>query len=316
MESLGFFDTPSATTTLSNNNPAVAPSGPVAQAVAVMDDPEPADSGFSASQTQTLNGWKPAATDPGLSRRNIRWSTVLISLFIAVGLGAGAFWIYQRPDTSTVAVEDVTRQAAVVSSALGSLQPLVAQLDATSQANDSSSAAVLKLNEAARELFTLAGALPESASDTRVLASDAASFALNSSRKMLDTGAFYAALEPALIPPALETDASLVDLTAATQDFSNWRAYMSTVAGALPAGVSSGVSTQLSLLLASLDAVQSEYLDALRAPGRFEAKLILDEISHELDLIRFSLDDAMSGAAVGIQADIDIALEKLAALVG
>lgn len=315
MESLGFFDTPSAAST--HAPPVTTSSEPITtQAVAVLERPDPAHSDFSASQTQTLTTWEPASTDPGLNRRNIRWSAVLISLVIAVGLGIGAFWIYQRPDTSAVAVDDVAKQAAVVSSSLDSIQPFVAQMDSTSQVDDSTSAAVLQLNEAARDLFSLAGALPDTAADTRVVASDAASLALNSSRKLLDTGAFYAALEPALIPPALETDASLVDLTAAAQDFSSWRAYLTTVAAALPVGVSSGVNTQLSLFLASLDSVQSDYLDALNAPGRFEAKLVLDSITHELDVIHLSLDDAMSGAAVGIQTDIDMAQEKLAELVG
>lgn len=317
METLGFFDTPTAESTTqwsdTQKSESVTDAG---HAVAVLERPDAQPRGSSATQTHTLDTWQPSAAQSGLSRSNIRWTASLITLVAAVGLGVGAFLIYQRTASmADVAVDDVVEQAVVVRSLLDSLDPLASTTELTSSENDAATNAVANINAEARELFSLAGALPDSESAVRVVASDAASLALNATRRLIDVRAFYAALEPALMPPALETDSSLVDLAVAAQDFGNWRAYMTAVAGALPDGVSSGVNTQLTKLLASLDAVQSNYLDALKADGRFEATDVVDSITKELDMIRFSLDDAVSAAAVDIQSDIEMAGEKLDGLV-
>ena len=124
------------------------------------------------------------------------------------------------------------------------------------------------------------------------------------------------ALDPILAAPPLETDSSFTDLTAAAQDFGSWRARVETVVSALPVGVASDVTTQLNVFIGSLDRLQGDYLDALRAEERFEALGLVESIAVDLDSIRIAMKIAVDESAAAISDQISRAQEKLDQLIG
>ena len=305
METLGFFDTPSTQTTgkaSTNGHPPAA----------VQTAPPP------SSTEQTLEEWTPAPPNRHLQKRSVRWGVIVFVFALAAVLGAGAFWIYQRPTSAAeIAVSQLAEQAETLDDSLVQLTPLVETLAAGKSIDgDPLGVITLEVNDAARDLYTLAGELPSSESASRTAASDAASLALDASRLVSDLTTYENALSPNLIPPALETDSSLVDLAAAAKDYGDWQARLTRIRGALPTGVAMQVTAEFDQFLGSLDSMRSDYLDALRNEERFAAREVGDELAVELAAISALLEETIIAHAAMALSEIETARGGLADLVG
>ena len=317
METLGFFDTPSVTTS-GSHAPMAASTAVVTKTIEPSGDMVEDLWASTELDSQALRDWKPEPTSPGLHTRNVRWTVILMGAMLVAIVSTAAIWVSQRPEAAAgIALSSVNESAADLSQALSGLASYPDDLATVTVDRDSSpTALIFPVNEAARSLFSAAGDLPASEGETRALASDAATLALDASRSLTGVNAYYMALDPILTAPPLETDSSFTDLTAAAQDFGSWRARVETVVSALPVGVASDVTTQLNVLIGSMDRLQSDYLDALRAEERFEALGLVESITVDLDSIRIAMKIAVDESAAAISDQIRRAQEKLDQLIG
>lgn len=317
METLGFFDTPSTTTSGSHASIA-APTPVVTKTLEASQDMVEDLWASTELDSQALRDWKPEPTSRGLHTRNVRWTVIVMGAMLVTIVSAAAIRVSQSPEAAAgIALSSVNESAADLSQALNGLASYPDELTTGAVDRDSSpSALTFPVNEAARSLFSAAGNLPGSEGETRALASDAATLALDASGSLTDVTAFYMALDPILTAPPLETDSSFTDLTAAAQDFGSWRARVETVVSALPVGVASDVTTQLNVFIGSMDRLQGDYLDALRAEERFEALGLVESIAVDLDSIRIAMKIAVDESAAAISDQIGRAQEKLDQLIG
>ena len=318
METLGFFDTP--TTTTSNGSPEATLAPTTAVTKTIEPNGEAVQDLWASTEldSQPLREWHPEPISPGLHSRNIRWTAIFMSFALAAGIAVVGFWLYQRPQVAgDAAIAVVNESAANLSQSLANMASYPDDLTAGVVDRDSSPAALtFPVNEAARSLFSATGDLPASEGETRALAADAATLALDASGNLTDVTAFYMTLDQILMAPPLETDSSLVDLTAAALDFGGWRARVETVASALPVGVASDVTTRLNFFIGSLDRLQGDYLNALRAEERFEAVGVVESMTMELDSIRIAMKIAIDESAATISDQIGRAQAKLDHLLG
>ena len=305
METLGFYDTPSTQTTGQASTNGTAPA-------AVQSPPPP------TTTEETLENWKPSPPNRHLQKRTVRWGVIASVVGLAAIVGGLSFWIYQRPTTAAeIAVSQVSDQADTLDAALQQLTPMVDALIAGESIDgDLLGLVTLEVTDAARDLYSLAGELPASETAARTAASDAASLALDASRLVSDLTTYQSALAPNLIPPALETDSSLVDLTAAAKDYGDWQARLTRIRSALPTGVAAVVTAEFDVFFGKLDAARSDYLDALREGERFAARAVGTELENDLNAISDLLDITIAEQAAIALSEIETARAGLADLIG
>jgi hypothetical protein len=316
METLGFFDTPST----SSSGSRWLPPTPAAITTTAQPTGHTVQDLWESTElsAETLVDWNPSSTNRSLHKRNLRWGVILMVALIVGGIAAGAYWTYQRSATAAVAAtSELVERANDLDLALRQLQPLANHLGtAESATGEDTSTLIIAVNQAARDLFSSSADLSPSEGSSRSIAADAASLALDATQRINDVTAYRLALLPNLTPPALETDSSLVDLTAAAQDFGDWRARLMDVREALPIGVATETTGQFDQLLGSLEGLQREYLDALRSETRFAAANLLADVEDDLVSINSLLDAEITESGIRAFAQIEDARAKLGLLVG
>ena len=267
----------------------------------------------------SLLDWAPDTFNPKtLAQRRFRWpivTLVIIGFAVAAGLG---YWLYRLPsDNEASALADVEAQADVLLATLDRVAPLVADLDADRLPDANQDSTVyLELGEVARALFSASARLPASDTAERSAAADAASLILDASRQSADATAFRTALEAALTLPLLETDPGLTDLTTATAAFSEWRNGFEIVRDALPSEVTGHASEELDEITAGLDAVQANYLDALRSGDRHAAVEAIGGLKAGLTSVRQALLLDMETISTGVSRLYEQAAARLDQLLG
>ena len=147
--------------------------------------------------------------------------------------------------------------------------------------------------------------------DDRAAAADAAAFALDASRQLMDATAYRTALEPALTLPLLETDPALTDLTVATAAFAEWRSSFEAMHEALPAAGAGQASDALDRVSGGLEATQHAYLDALATNDSHAAVEALGALRAELQSIRQALLVDMGEISSSVSGVIEQAEDKL-----
>jgi hypothetical protein len=275
--------------------------------------------GSTELHAPSLVDWAPQTiSTQKLGQRNFRWPVALSLVIGGLAIAALGFWLFTRPDSAAAAamavVEDEARN---LSQAFELSDTLIADLDAERLPEAGQDSTVyFDIAEAARSMFAASADLPQSDSEDRAAAADAASLAMDASRQLMDATAYRTALEPALTLPILETDPALTDLTTATAAFTEWRAGFEAVLEALPAGISGQSSLALDEIATGLEAVQTAYLDALRTGDRAAAVEAIGGLKADLVGVRQGLLTDMTGISDSVSAVIEQARERLALLLG
>jgi len=335
MESLGFIDPPSGSWSVpwAGPSPDHAASTETTQTTELFDIPigrhtrrvEPTGElvkdiwDSTELHAPSLIDWEPQTFSTAkLGRRNFRWPVltfVLIGSLAAAGLG---YWLFTRDSSATAAAKTVIAgEASRLADAFDVATPLIANLDAERLPDENRDSTVFfEIGEAARSMFAASAELPESDSEDRGAAADAAGLALDASRQLMDATAYRTALEPALTLPLLETDPALTDLTTATAAFTEWRSGFEAIHEALPAGVTGQASAALDGVSGSLGSVQNAYLDALRTEDRAAAVEALGGLRADLTSVRTALITDMGEIGDSVSDLIDQARAELASLLG
>jgi len=262
-----------------------------------------------------LTAWEP--TEFGGRRydgSNFRLSLLVVFLIAIAGVGAFAYWLYQRP-----VVEATANAAAVASTAtalddsLPSLETFNATLVDSEPAADT--ADLFAVDAAARALFEASAALGNDSVQARSAAASAAGSALDGVRLAGDTHAYKMAVLPLLVTPSLETDPALVELDAAARSFGEWQLRFDAVRTALPEGVLPGVTEQLDVLSGDLNTILTGYLDALRSDDPSAVTPVIADLENRLTevgaLMSAAVEETQSRVTARI-AETRAALSQLA----
>lgn len=312
MEVLGFLETPS---------------------VSYVDTHRPAPSRLVSTSTQTgltvaemwdttelhadsMADWKPVDVDDRRLDKKVRWPLLTLWLLILLALGAGGFWIWQSPTNgANVALNEVEADATALQQVLGPLETANASLvpgqsfDVTLISN-----ALNSVDDASRELFSSAGALPASESIHRTAASDAATQALDASKTLNGLAAYLGAVTPIMVAPTLITDPDLIDLETAVREYGDWRSHFDTVRRALPEGTMTRVTQELGLVNNRLDSIQRAYIDGLREDDRQAALAAIRELEGLLSTAWGVLLQEAESVQQSVAVRIDSAWESLSLL--
>lgn len=300
MEALGFIDRPGLATTWVSTMPVRGRH----EAPVATPRPDPFDD------------WQPSDVGGALSGRNVRWSLLIGVLLIATGLALVGYWVYRRPlDMAAQASDRVSANAAQLQSRLTDLQSLNGGLIGQAQPDDTT-AKLLATEGAARELFDASAELPPSEAPTRATVTDAAGDSLEATRLLGDAYAYREALIPALALPELEDDSSLIGLDEAAREFGTWRSKFDSVRSVLPAGTMAAMTAELELVSGELDAIQSQYLDALRNDDRQEAVSAINTLSDRLAEAEALLFAELGAVQTRVAERLDSAAASLQSLLG
>ncbi|MGA7096667.1 MAG: hypothetical protein WB245_03780 [Acidimicrobiia bacterium] len=323
METLGFFDSPSITSTGGATDPHRQSTQQVTQLVAtgrhVKKTGAVVEDMWNTTQLDapSLLDWEPqAAMSTKLGNRNFRWPIVLLVLALAAAMVGLGYWLYRRPEAeAATALEQVRAESHALSDSLTEVAPLVGGLaaDHLAEANRDSSV-FLAVGDSARALFTVSADLKQS--QAKSAASESATLALDASKKLMDATAFRTALEQSLTPPSLETDPQMIDLTTAALTFSEWRSGLETVREALPENIASNTRQTLATFDNGLDALQNAYVDAMREGDQTSATDAVSRLTTGLSEIRAALLEDMSAISTEVADLIERSQQALADLVG
>lgn len=281
MESLGFSDTQSVW----SDNP-VPPRLAVTPAPPTPLQPAPEDA--------PITDWEPTALGDRLGGGRLRWGVVFAALVVMVGTAAVGLWLYQRPQTeANAAVAALDAEAGALASSLPALEALNAAL--TDDLENLSDIDATNVDEASRRLFDAGSGLPASETELRVLATGAASSALDGVRLAEEARAYSLAVDPVLASPGLETDPAVIALDDAARSFGAWQLRFDDVRTALPDTVFPDVSQQLDVLSGDLADILSRYVDALRTDDQTAADTVVVELEDRLadvsEMLRLALVD-------------------------
>lgn len=245
------------------------------------------------SEPDPLEDWKPEDIQDRLGGGNVRWSAIVIGALVIAGALGLAYWLYQRPasqaEASAVVLEaDVDELLA----SLSSLQELNEALVADSP--DLADIDLTELESAARRLFEAGGSLPQSETQTRYLATGAASSALDGVRLAGDARAYLLAVSPILAAPELETDPSVIELDDAVRAFGEWQLRFDDVRTALPDAILPSVTERLDVLSGDLADTLSNYIDALRNDDPAAVEAVMTDLSNRLSAVNLMLEESIA----------------------
>jgi len=270
METLGFSN-PSATWTERPNPAPIA----TAERRGRHEAPEP--------KPDTVADWEPEDIGSRLTGGNTRWSIVVVSVLVVVGIGGLAYWLYQRPVAQAEAsLATLSTEAGRLSEALPTLEAFSTSLTASASAN---STELFEVDEAARALFNASGDMAGSSSQLRSAAAAAATSALDGARLAGDAGSYRLAVTPILVAPDLETDPNLIELDDAARSFGGWQLRFDEVRTALPNQTMTATTEQLDILSGDLPAFLTRYMGALRQDDQNLADEVVSELSSRLGVI-------------------------------
>jgi hypothetical protein len=241
---------------------------------------------------------------------------MLLLVTVTVSVAAAGYWLYRQPeDEAAEALGQVRSEAQALTLALDEVAPLVDDIDLDRLPDANQDASVyLEMGERARSMFAASASLPAGDSSGRSTAAEAAGMAIDASKQLMDITTYRTALEPALTLPVLETDPELIDLTAATDAFTEWRAGFEGVRAALPDDVAPEASAALNRLSADLDRAQAAYLDAIRTDNRGAAVEALGTLRAELQEVRHAMITDLETVSTSVSALIEQAREDLSGL--
>lgn len=256
----------------------------------------------------SLLDWSPETFgSKHLGGRRFRWPMILLVFVLATGALAGGFWLYQEPNSAAEsAMGQVRSDAEALTEEIDAISPLIDDLDADRLPEASRDASVFfQVGERARAMFAASVGLPAHDAGARAATAEAAGLVIEASRQLMDITAYRTALEPALILPLLETDPGLTDLPTATEAFTEWRSGFENVRAGLPSDIAPEANTALEALIADLEVVQTEYLDALQAGSRSDAVQVIGTLRANLLSVRQTMlsDVAKVTSAAGDMLD-------------
>lgn len=274
METLGFSN-PSASWT---DSPVHVPATTTMQ-------PEARRGRHEASEPErlTLADWVPEEFGPRLGGRNVRWSIVSAVLVVLAGVGAVAYWAYQRPAAEAEASRVIlSTEAERLLDALPTLEHFG---EALTNNENLGSTELFVVDDAARSLFDASGNFSGSDSVLRSHAATASTSALDGVRLAGDANSYRLAVTPILVAPGLETDPNLIELDEAARDFGDWQLRFDEIRTALPDQTMTATTEQLDILSGDLAGILSRYMDALQADDRSGATKVLDGLAARLAAI-------------------------------
>jgi len=243
---------------------------------------------------------------------------VTLLAVLAVGVAAGAWWLYREPGNSAAsALGQVRIQAEDLSAAISQVLPLVDDLDADRLPEANRDASVyFEMGEQARSMFAASADLPAADVTDRTAAADAAGLIINASDQLMDATAYRTALEPALTLPLLEADPELTDLATATEAYTEWRVGFESMVSSLQIGVADQASAALELVGSELETIQIGYLDALRTGNRTMAVEILGNLRADLLAVRQAMLADITDLSVSVSDQMRAAMTQLDRLLG
>lgn len=252
-----------------------------------------------ANDGESVADWEPKEIGARLNGGDFRWSILLLTVLLAGGMAATAYWIYQRPDP------DAGQALVTVKAEAGNLRDGLPALEAFNDAllgeGDGNDSDLGPLDDAARRLFEAAGDLTGNDSVLRAAADTASSATLDAVRLTTSAGSYVVAVAPILQAPELETDPQLIELDEAARSFGSWQLHFDEVRTALPDGVLSDATQELDILSGDLAGFLTSYMDALRADDAVAAQTAVGELSQRLDQVRRE----MVSAAKEVQKRVD-----------
>jgi hypothetical protein len=269
-----------------------------------------------APQPDPLADWEPQDIAARLAGGNIRWGVVTTLIVLIVGALGLTYWAYQR----TTARDDMPIEVSLgddidgLLASLGSLETLNDALMAETPGLENID--IGEVDEAARQLFEAGGALPESQTEARYLATGAAGSALDGVRLAGEARSYLLAVAPILDTPVLETDPSVIALDDAVRAFGDWQLWFDEVRTALPDNVLSDATEQLDVLSGDLTSILGDYIDGLREDDQTAAAAAVGELSSRLDDIYAILDDSLERTGDLVGQRIRETREALAQLQG
>lgn len=303
MELLGFMDSPGVAGTWS---PIPEPSGNGAP-------------GRHTPQEELARIADQAPTDVGseLFQGNIRWSVLAALVIIGAGIAALGAWVTQKP------VSDRAEAIAAVEGTAAELRLAVAEMTALNEGLAGAEVDTASVNEKlsrvdalARELFTASAALPQSDATIRARATDVSSEALDATKLLREAYAYRATVLPVLAPPVLETDPQLIEIDEAVRQFGAWQSRFDEVRTALPEAFMEKVTIELGSISGQLEAMLSDYVDALRSENASSAADAVDSLERRLSTAETTLFSALGDVQTRVQRHIDASKFALGLLVG
>lgn len=303
MELLGFLDNPgTATSWVASAEPDVEVT--VGRHLRPGEEARIADRAPSELGSEFLKG-------------NFRWSALLALILIGAGIAALGAWVTQRPVADrAVAVAGVQASAAELRSAVAGVTGLNESLVAPEVTIGSVTETLSQVDDLARQLFTASALLPQSEATHRSRATAASGDALDATKLLREAYAYRAAVLPVLAAPALETDPELIEIDEAVRQFGSWRARFDEIRTALPADVLGRVTGELDSVSVQLDAMMTDYVDALRSDDQAAAADVVTGLERRLAAIETSLFTALGDVQTRVQRHIDGSLFALDLLVG
>ena len=268
---------------------------------------------------EALERWVPnVVARRKLGTGNLRTATVVWSLVGAVVLAVAAWMSIVRP--GLVAAEADTAlevDAAGVMATLDPLGRLARSLGEPAQPDlVVSTAAVLEAEAAARALFTSAGELGDADEQIarREEAAEAAGRLLDISSRSSRLVAYRLSAEQALFVPALPTDPSAADISAATERIAQWRSQVDGIVADLPSEVLPAEQAKLVAWGAGLQAWQEYYLDAMREGDAATMGAAVTAKAEQVAGLRGDLLGALTEAGTEIAASVAEVRTSLEAL--
>lgn len=292
MEVLGFIETPATTVDSRLTWVETTEQSPIT--TPITEDP--------------LQGWVPNEISAESLGKSVRWGLVSVLAAVLILAAIAAVWVYRRP-----AVETAQARGAVVAA----VESLLPEIDRLRQANRSLDAgeisgtavnlAVLGLDAGVREVFETAAALHPTDLEARTSLIAASGDVADAVRRFSDAYSIRSAVIPALTPPELLTDPSLVELEDAAAAFADWQARYESIRADLPDTVFRSVVDAMAALSANLSGHQRLYLDAMSDGDAETAAAVISRIDVELGNIEERLFEELGNVKAQVEDSLDAA---------
>lgn len=250
--------------------------------------------------------WKPEELQARLTKGRVRWGLVVSMVVLLSVIGLTAYWVYQLPQSEArQARENLVAASDGLEESLIEFQALNSSLASPTLDNSAANQVLLALDSVTRDFFAAAGRVPASDADARNLALEVSADVAAAQTVFTQAFTYRIAVVPILVPPQLETDASLTDLESAAAAFAEWEARFNSVRSSLPDEILPSVTTRLNFISASLPNIQQTYLSAL---GSGDTEGAIDA----LEALERSLNEAASALFTGLSEVSDTAAELIA----
>jgi hypothetical protein len=257
---------------------------------------------WNLSPDEDILGWTPSELDATLVRNGVRKRKIVaIGALGLVALIAGWRALTWDDARTAESIEAVTATSAELVTQLGGLDGTIGDLiDGTMNNPLGASTALARMDEAARELFSVAGDLPidDETAPIREQAISQAGGSLELATMLSESVAYASAVDLITRPVDLPASTDIDGLPGVTEVVTGWVNDFTAGVGSLPGNeLTDTHRAALEDLAASLPDWQADYLDALRARDTAQAEGHVAALDAQIAFVRGSWSDAARSIA-------------------